>query len=400
MQIDGQAVEAVWSKAIDELFAFADRNGDGVLEGSELAPFIEARNQNPQVIAQADGSQPAVRLVFEDRKPKVTRAEFEKALRSAGLESFTFTVIKSQPNSPRLSSALFQRIDVDGDGKLSRAELLNARTRLEFFDANEDEIISSAELLGRTEANAARPVARRGAAPAAPSSDSSDLILLPGKLQEAVQQILLLHSDGKNKFIRRADFGHDPSTFAALDTNGDGKLDVAELEAWLSRPPDRELRFSALSSKEGKPGVLLPGGPDSKVPAQTAATDEIESVWPKLRLQFKSLVDIESEKAAWKRTELQIRDRLGSPKDKAGTVRRQDLANQASLTAFLEFASRKAEGKPSTQELDSAFRVLGKLAGCRINVIGGMTAPDSLSFSIATATVNSTRANWRIRPGS
>ena len=39
LQVNDRPVDAVWSEAVNALFAFCDRNGDGVLEGEELAPF-------------------------------------------------------------------------------------------------------------------------------------------------------------------------------------------------------------------------------------------------------------------------------------------------------------------------------------------------------------------------
>ena len=146
LQVNGRPVDAVWSEAVNTLFAFCDRNGDGVLEGAELAPFNEPRTRNQQVIQNAN-DQPALRLTFDDRKAKVTRTQFEAALRTAGFDSISLTITQAQANSQRLSTALFHRLDRDGDGKLSRAELLDARTQMDFFDANEDELISVAELL-------------------------------------------------------------------------------------------------------------------------------------------------------------------------------------------------------------------------------------------------------------
>src|SRR4029077_2647771 len=114
----------------------------------------------------------------------------------------------------------------------------------EFFDANEDELISVAELLGRVQANAQRVARLPRATNADAAGDSNDLILLPAELDAAIEQILTARGAGKSKSIRRADFGGAPQSFAALDKNGDGRLDAAELEAWLKQPPDLELRLN------------------------------------------------------------------------------------------------------------------------------------------------------------
>jgi len=58
------------------------------------------------------------------------------------------------------------------------------------FDANEDELISVAELLGRSETNPIRRVATQRASSADSTNASQELVLLPGDHQAAITQIL------------------------------------------------------------------------------------------------------------------------------------------------------------------------------------------------------------------
>ena len=342
LQVNDRPVDAVWSEAVNALFAFCDRNGDGVLEGEELAPFNEPRSRNQQVIQDA-ASQPALRLTFDDRKPKVTRTQFEAALRSAGFDSVNLTLTQAQANSQRLSTALFHRLDVDGDGKLSRAELLGARAQMDFFDANEDELISVAELLGRVQQNTVRPVAQRRAAAARTNDGAQDLVLLPEGVEAATKQILEARGDTKSKSLRRDDFVGDAQTFAALDKNGDGRLDAAELAAWLKQPPDAVFRFSEGSANSSTSGELGK---------------------PKVSFRFDHSPGRESQNSAWKRVEESIRQQVKSMKDKPPP--QQLRTSQLDLITFTEFAGRKTSGKVEPAEVDAALKLLSQLACCRV----------------------------------
>jgi Ca2+-binding EF-hand superfamily protein len=345
LQVNWRPVDAVWSEAFNDLFDYCDRDGDGVLDTAELAPFNEPRARNQQLV-QNEAVQPALRLTFDDRKAKVTRAQFEAALRAAGFDPVTLTITQAQPNSQRLSAALFRRLDRDGDGKLSRAELLDARAQMDFFDANEDELISVAELLGRVQRTAVRPVVQRRAAAANTANARPDLVLLPGDLEAAIKQILEAGGDTKSKTLRREDFAGDAQSFAILDKNGDGRLDAAELASWLKKPPSAEFRFSEGSVNPS------PGG-------------QISTTLPKVGFRFDHPYQRESENAAWKKMAEGVRQQLKNGIDKPVPTRQQRMI-QFDLAAFIEFASSKTAGKVEPDELDTALELLGQLACCRV----------------------------------
>lgn len=367
LQINERSVDATWSEAVEALFKFCDRNGDGILDPTELAPFNEPRGRNPQLAVDAN-SEPPLRLMFEDRRAPVTLALFSAALRTAGFDAISLAITQAQPNSERLSAALFRRLDRDGDGKLSLAELQEARTQLEYFDANEDELITVAELLGRVQANPTRRVALPQRTRADSTSGSVDLVLLPGDVEAAVTQITSTRGDSKSKAIRRADFGGDAQTFAALDKNGDGRLDVEELKAWLGQSAPLEVRL-AFGAPKGSPGSsVVSKQPGDKVSVQSRATGEIDASWAKVGFRFAPTVSGEGQDIAWKGTADRVRKQLLAVADKGGEIKRQNLANQPDLSSFVDFASRKTEGKLIPAEVDAALKVLARLSRCRMTI--------------------------------
>ena len=143
-----------------------------------------------------------------------------------------------------MTAALFKHLDADGDGRLSAAELRVARTALTPLDVNEDEWLSVTELLSQAVINGSR-VPPRGRSQ--PGGTGPDWLVLQGD-EAANVQTLLLRGGAKATTLTARDLAMDGATFQKLDANADGKLDAAELTAWLRQPPDCTLTI-ALSSK-------------------------------------------------------------------------------------------------------------------------------------------------------
>jgi Ca2+-binding EF-hand superfamily protein len=370
LYIAARPADTVWSAAVSALFTFCDRNGDGVLDAAEQAPFVEPRRGRDQQIVPDDSSGiPALRLTFEQRNAKVTRAMFETALRDAGFGPVVLTVALAQSNSQRLSTALFRRLDRDGDGKLSTEELHAARERLAFFDANEDELVSVAELLGRVETNALRPVAIERSSTPDSTNPSSDLLMLPGESGAAIEQIVSSRGDARSKTIRRAEFGSDDKAFAALDRNGDGRLDASELLAWLRQPPDLDIRVS-----DGL--FTLPAKPDGgRLHIQTQAIGSIEASSARVSFRFdQPATDAQREPIPNGRID-RIRAEMKRLADAKGFVERKKLPVQPrrldsfDMLAFFDLADRNADGKLETAEVEAALKVLAPLLdGCRTTI--------------------------------
>lgn len=169
--IDGRPVDAVWAEALDGLFTFCDTNGNGVLDATERAVFAPPRRMRAANLPPNNVGSP-LQLAFDAKGEGVTRAAF-----AAGYGPTSLKIIAGRPDSQQLSAALFRHLDRDGDGRLSPDELKAARDRLAVLDANEDELLSADELLGRAVSTTVPSQPAPGMAEEEPAADSPDLVV-------------------------------------------------------------------------------------------------------------------------------------------------------------------------------------------------------------------------------
>ena len=250
--LDGTPLGPLWEAAVGDLFQFFDHNRDGKLDKAECERLVAPtarRRPNVGEVPRNDFGFLGV-LAFEGKAESVDRAAFAAALRAAGFSPVTVVTQAGRPENPALTVALFKHLDADGDGKLSASELRAARAALTPLDVNEDEWLSVPELLGRAVSGVQRnqPVARPTNGTAAP-----DWLVLQGDEAAAVKA-LLLRGGPKATTLTARDLAMADGAFKKLDANGDGKLDAAELTAWLRQPPDWTLTV-ALSGKLGRSRV-------------------------------------------------------------------------------------------------------------------------------------------------
>jgi Ca2+-binding EF-hand superfamily protein len=276
VRADGKSLQAAWDDCIDYLFKYLDVNGDGVLTADEVGrvPTVEQINggggQRRGPGGQRGGNAPpptgpTLEALDTDHDGKVSRAELAAYYRKQGFSPFQFQFASNQANplgaisailgGPRaepsveaVSKAIFNLLDTDRDGKLSRAELEAAPAVLLRLDEDEDEIITPQELVPDTGSNAAMiagmlAMGQGGRRDPATSSPLLVPVLVPGTVPaDLVRRLRERYAKGaEDRKLTQKDLGLDDATFRKLDTDGDGSLDNQELAGFVMRAPDLDL---------------------------------------------------------------------------------------------------------------------------------------------------------------
>jgi Ca2+-binding EF-hand superfamily protein len=165
--------------------------------------------------------------------------------------------------------SLFQHLDLNGDGVLTADELRRARETLAPLDADDDETISIAELVGslqkRGSSDSQRAVAagQAGGSGGAPVYRLPLLIVGPDVSAESVAAALRSEygSGPLEAAGRRLDapaLGLSPEDVRPFDRDGDGRLSVDELaKLVLEMPPQLELSFQLFDQRRGRPHVSI-----------------------------------------------------------------------------------------------------------------------------------------------
>jgi Ca2+-binding EF-hand superfamily protein len=165
------------------------------------------------------------------------------------------------------TTELFARLDQDGDGKLSEAELRSAEKILLALDADEDECVSVQEVLSNPRRAAttatAQAVVRRTSqtVPVPPDSVGDVAVYATGLPGTVVNRVIRRYDKDGDYDLTREEIGFDPAAFDRLDANRDGKLSASELDAWRTGPPDAVVRMTmADSPAKCKVAVETSGG--------------------------------------------------------------------------------------------------------------------------------------------
>jgi Ca2+-binding EF-hand superfamily protein len=266
VQSAGKPYRVGWDESVSHLFRFLDVNGDGVLDETELSRAPSA-DQFLRILQGAEDLQPDPppeykTVAGEGGDSRITRDQLAVYYARSTAKPLAAEWIVKDGKSDGLSDALFRRLDADGDGKLSPAELAGAPTVLGRLDTDLDELISPVELLGSA------PFERYSR----PSLDRPP----PGKLppfsvldsastrDAALEYLLRRYDANKDGRLSREEVGFEEELFARLDRNKDNSLDRQELGEWLVGPP--ELEILVRLNGAGGPAIVThpPGGPRRK----------------------------------------------------------------------------------------------------------------------------------------
>ncbi len=238
----GKAFRTAWLDAVKKVHAYLDRDKNGTLTKDEAD-----RGSLPAMVRAATGGAAALPRADFDTNPKdgvVSLEELADVLRPA-LGPFRVQIGRL---AVERNDALFNRLDRDKDGTVTKDELGAAVSSLHRFDLDGDELIDTNELEPFSNPIAAldQEQTRRGKYAIVPpvielSSDDPSFRPVRVVLKKYDKGTSAGEAAGDNR-LSAGEFAIDSKAFAAADTDGDSTLDTEELRRFLSRvEPDLEL---------------------------------------------------------------------------------------------------------------------------------------------------------------
>jgi Ca2+-binding EF-hand superfamily protein len=238
----GKGFRAAWLESVQAIHKYLDRDGDGILTKDEAD-----RGSLPTMVRAATGGAAALPRADLDASPKDGRVSIEELAEVLRPALGPFRVQVGRLAIDR-NDALFNHLDRNKDGTISKDELAAAVSSLHRFDLDDDDLINSFEMEPFSNPLAAsyEDQTRRGKIAAVPpviELSSDDPSFRPVRL------VLKKYDKGSNdgaaagdNRLSPAEFAIDSKEFASSDTDSDGALDTEELRRYLSRVgPDVEL---------------------------------------------------------------------------------------------------------------------------------------------------------------
>lgn len=164
VRVDGKPMTETWNDFMKYLFAHLDANGDGVLnkEEAERMPSPDQLIVGGLAVFVGGAGKGSMDKLDSNKDSKVTLDELKAYCRSKNFTPFQFQLnmnppdplaqvgflggYKPEPGIAVLSKAVFDLLDGNKDGRLTKDELSAAQAVLLRRDENEDEILTTQEL--------------------------------------------------------------------------------------------------------------------------------------------------------------------------------------------------------------------------------------------------------------
>lgn len=244
LSIDGQPFRALSERHIDELMKEADANRDGKVSWDEA---ITSKKMGRGITEAATPELLAIRKQQYDADGDSIISRVEARRIWAQASGGAALVVQGQAFlGPRVDgSQLFALLDTNSDNELSESEMQAAPQRLGSRDADDNEVVSLAEIAGDQSSAAELNPSGRAMA--------NSTLLLP--IIEATNwkdlHGMLLAKYGQQKQLRAVRFD------AQLDANGDGEISVEELAGLLKITPHLSLDIALGTRKELRDTVVI-----------------------------------------------------------------------------------------------------------------------------------------------
>lgn len=355
--VAGQDVHKGWLAYLDEMLRTADADADGETTWEELAPRLPAPGEI-QFLVNAGGARDIadrnVPSALGQRRGRATPQGLHESLSSLGFGPLVFRYASEGTPSPAGTTQsfaqqfagvmLFSRLDRDGNGRLSRAELAEGLTTLQHLDENEDDLLTPVEL----DSTNRQGVNIRLNSASVRSTDTGPFLVLPlGERTDAAIRTLLRrydHAPARDGLLTPAELGWSATQVERYDANKSGTLDRKELAAMLQQPP---LRYDVACDLPagGRPAVLKVTPRDASDVAPVEEPGRISVQFARLQLGFAGINAPEFDAGAQARRWLQTLDR-----DANDYLDETELRNFG-LAPLFKLVDRDGDGKATADEL-------------------------------------------------
>jgi Ca2+-binding EF-hand superfamily protein len=379
VQIEGRPYQAAWNDYLKSLFRFLDVDGDGVLskQEAERAPKPQTVLQQRQsgFINNQGGLTATLAELDTDKDGCVTFDELAAYYRRNNIGAFQFIANQGQDNlSQALTDVLWNHLDVNKDGKLSKDELQRAPAALAEFDLDDDEMISLAELLPGVTDPRYFDRARMGMRmPQAPAPGAFYLLGSENPSPGLAAELLNRYDRDRSKKLSRAESGLPKEVFDFLDTNHDGELDAEELARFARRPADLELSVRLgkevgdakldLHSPDGRALPLSPAVRQAEPGVLYLTAGDAQVLWRAVRPAQASFGRLNNLRDFY----LQQFDQADGNGD--GFLEQKEVEQIRFLQVLFPLADRNNDGKLSRQELIDYLDVVDSVRASFVTVM-------------------------------
>jgi Ca2+-binding EF-hand superfamily protein len=351
----GKTFRTAWLDAVKAIHTYLDRDKNGTLTKDEAD-----RGSLPVMVRAATGGAAALPSADLDTNPKdgvVSLDELADVLRPA-LGPFRVQIGRL---AVERNDALFNHLDRDKDGTVTKDELGAAVSSLHRFDLNGDELIDTNELEPFSNPIAAldQEQTRRGKYATVPpvielSSDDPSL----GPVRHVLKKYDKGTSAGEaadDNRLSAGEFAIDSNAFASADVDGDSMLDTEELRRFLGRvEPDLELAVKLAANGSSANTIEASGAGTKPLPrgvhVQKLTDGDIEVSIGEVSLEFHA---DGGEHAADNAKGYYAGQFQAADKDNNKYLEKSEVKDHGPFTALFDVMDIDGDGKLYMKEVDA-----------------------------------------------
>lgn len=346
VMIGDRPFRKAWAQGVRAYHARLDIDGDGRLTKEEAEKSGLSVLLNPESQATPTSARGRVEVDVSPKDGVISVEELTEALR-ATFEPFR---LRFEAVAERRTDALFDQIDRDKDGELTRSEMESIVGSLRRLDRNADELIDVGEV---NLISSPTPTALMQRQTARDASVPTVLELSPGESPVRLARILIRKYDTgsgrgpgrRDSRLSREEFPIPAEAFDAADRNHDGTLNAEELRGYLAESPRDSILDVVLSPEgSGKAAAAVRSG-DGGTPSAMA-----------VRQLAEGLVEIDAGSI---RLDIHVDDGAGAAEAARKGFRVRFESADASQDGYLELDELSQDNGP-TSPLAGLFKILDR----------------------------------------